>query len=304
MHAAVLSLVFASFALPQWLNAGGFRASETRTWHARSQAVCENNAWMMTGVNLLGQGPLPPEGAQRSAPPPPLKKEQAGPKPPQAQNTPEERREAFLREQERIRAEYEALPEAELLQQLKAANHPQQRHAFDELQWRLRAKAVSDESIEELFRIASLELKDYTWETPTVCTLRLLGELETRRAIETLLDRIDIQIQFVGLWRGFGRAFLMQHPAVDGLLRTGDRAIAPILERARTATDEQWKLMLYVLNVYDHKTPAVRQAMETLLEATEDETAKKRLEEFLATPEPKRPKPEDLPGEPVALRGK
>ncbi len=148
MHAAVVSLLFASLALPQWLNAGGFRASETRTWHARSQAVCENNAWMMTGVNLLGQGPLPPEGAQRNR----SMAAQDALEPQHAQKTREQLREERRLEKQRIRAEYDALPEAELSTRLEACGQTKQPgearpfeylRVFHALERRLRAGQLS-----------------------------------------------------------------------------------------------------------------------------------------------------------------
>jgi len=270
----------------EWLNAGGFRASETREWHARTQAVCDAGGWMMTGMNLSAEGPLPPAAAQRSRNVP-VETDSADPSPDESG----ERDSMPQQASPPTTAMYSMLPSDEIISRLRDEDARTQMSAFREAERRLRAEEWEPFALEAIIELAKVEREEYKWNDPTFYALRLLGESKTPRATELLLDRIELQTPVLVGRGGIEEAFVQMHPAVDGLLRGCDSSIAPILERSETATDSQWKLMARILHRFDLKTPAVRQAMETLLEVTDDETAKKRLEEFLDTPQPRRPTP-------------
>jgi len=144
------------------------------------------------------------------------------------------------------------------------------------------------------------------WSTPMVA-IDLLGHLKATEAIPTLFGRLSERLSVFGTMSSLP-------VAAKALYNIGDPAIGPMLERAGTLGDTDWQTLTYVMQRFDEKKPVVRQAMRAYLDATvgveapapvtEAEKAqralvKSRLEKFLATREPRRPKPKVNKPKPV-----
>ena len=154
--------------------------------------------------------------------------------------------------------------------------------------------------ITALLQLARVDRKNYPASSPTELAIRMLGELRSPEAVGVLLDQIDKQF--------FPRIVVRRGdelpPSVHSLSLIGMPAVGPIIERAGIATVGQWRLMQVALRDIDRQKGLVRQTMRTMLaaqrampapanaaETTQRALVKRRLEKFLATPEPRRPKP-------------
>jgi len=188
----------------------------------------------------------------------------------------------------RVVPEYVVMDSLELVDWLRTTGQPEQVNSYYEIERRLRACLFREEAaIEALIETARSTSETYEHDSPPVLALRLLGDVPSREAADALIDRLDVETG------SDGRLSIQEHrratrPALDGLLKSGRLAVAPMLERVSTANEEEWELMEHVLARVDRASPIVRYAMSTLREVTEDERGLERLDEFLATPEPRR----------------
>ncbi len=132
---------------------------------------------------------------------------------------------------------------------------------------------------------------------PRSVAVSLLGRLGTHEAIVTLVDHIDEEFPTVFP----SRHDLHRYRAATALVRIGEPAIGPILERVGRADETQWRAMWAALAGIDEQTPALRRKAVEMLERTdvrepgaddaasrERSTINRRLRQFLATPEPTR----------------
>ena len=87
--------------------------------------------------------------------------------------------------------------------------------------------------------------------SPTVMAIRLSGALKTEVALPDLLDRIAVDYPTHVTDR--------ETVACLAVSQYGAKAIPPIIERASTASDEEWKWLLRTLRLIGH--PEVVQAV-------------------------------------------
>ncbi|RMF04195.1 MAG: hypothetical protein D6773_06735, partial [Alphaproteobacteria bacterium] len=288
------------FRFLEHLDADGWRVSADLEWHAAVEIGCdENGGWIATSNfagNRLGVGP-PPAPIQQA------------------------RSEALRRVRSgEILQDHGAIADRASLRRALAALREGDFFAINRLlseSPRLsRSISLRTPLIHELEQIAvdarALQPDTGAW-TPRAIAIRVLGLAGAVESVPALLEVIDYLEDTSILGQGAAS------PAAGALARIGVPAIAPILERCGSETGERWRLMAGVLRQIDAKSPLVRQTMRTVLDAQawfeEVEAAggapapgdaerarralvKKRLAEFLSTPEPDRPAPiiSALPG--------
>jgi len=288
----------------EWLEIDGVRASNTLEWHASTEISCTGGQWRLSShvwPNAMGQGPFncaPPPTAQRL---------------PQIDLVPQRSVSANLRSDHRgvgrlsapddqiDRGSVELLAVIEDLQSDRLRDRLEARRSVRDAYERGGLSAEEQALLtKELLRLARIREEQYAFYDPVMIAIELLGVLQATEAIPVMLDRI---------WDGFPRVVLdTRTVAASALLELGDSAVGPILERCATATPREWDGMRGVLHELDRRSPVAREAMRALLDAQDEfgppenkeeaqrrERVKQRLGEFLATPEPKRPKPEPGP---------
>jgi len=276
----------------EWLEVDGYRATNDKLWHASTEITWINGEWLATnGVagNVVGEGggevfscPAPPGAAQ------PIVSENIN----------------F--------SDMDAL-----LNQLRSDNLIVRRNAQRRIANAVRDGAIQSKQdrnklVSELIRQIQMIEADREpdnngdrakWDSAGYAVF-LLGELRAEQAIPVLIKHV--QIWFPGLFE------TPMTPAMRALLNIGEPAVGPIIEQAAIAPQKQWKALGGVLRGLDARSPLVRQTMRTMLDAqawfesveaaggapapSDAERArrarvKKRLTDFLSTPEPDRPAP-------------
>jgi len=269
-------------------------------WYAGTEIICSNGTWSPTNVvvqNVMGTGSLvcqPPPGAI-----------QAGGAfgaalQPDAVNS-----------KNKIALPTPPFDVDSVIKAIQSPNYSIERvRAANRVYAAVRENRITQDDrqklIDAMLPLARVKKDvDGSSQQPRIA-MGLLGLLKSSEAIPILLDRL-------GIWPVFGSGGTLP-VAAAALYAIGEPAIGPMLERAGTLSDKDWQMLTYVMQRFDQKKPLVRQMMRTYLDATVGAEApapanaaeqaqrtlvKTRLEKFLSTREPRRPKPKVKTPKPV-----
>jgi len=301
---------FSCFNFTEWLSLDGYRASRTLDWSASTGISCGPGGLWQEGHDWVSNrvGPshkpfpaIPPAGALpvRSGPSQVLA---AASTPPMPTKIRQRELASGTSDSVRLRAAIHKASSEHLVVRLRAM---QEANAL------MRQGVVVDiDSGNEL--ITALANGDPhnvggSFVNYMRFAIGVLGQLGREDAARAIIPYIGTQ--FPGSVDSSSRTIT---PAVRALCQSGLAAVGPILEHPGSAPDADWRRMTYVLGIIDKRSPIVRQAMQTMLDAqrwfaeveaagaapqpSEAERARRtrvreRLLDFLSTPEPDRPRP-------------
>jgi HEAT repeat protein len=146
---------------------------------------------------------------------------------------------------------------------------------FNEISARLAAGELApgerQELITALLPVARVVEHAPQLESAPLLAIELLGELKAPEAVPVLLDRLLDQLP---RWVVSDLSALL--PAVVALAKVGAPAVAPILDRAGTASAAEWTALRQALGEMKDQE-AVRSAARQRLASATGDTARQRL---------------------------
>jgi hypothetical protein len=116
-------------------------------------------------------------------------------------------------------------------------------------------------------------------DSSKMLAIELLGELRAPEAVEVLLEQVT---------RSFPRPVVSNRDAApstvagSALVKLGNAAVPPIVDRAEAATDEEWRILAHVLGLMDDRA-AVRRAICSALDTHITERAEARLARWMTS---------------------
>jgi hypothetical protein len=116
-------------------------------------------------------------------------------------------------------------------------------------------------------------------DSSKMLAIELLGELRAPEAVEVLLEQVT---------RSFPRPVVSNRDAPpstvagSALVKLGNAAVPPIVDRAEAATDEEWRILAHVLGLMDDRA-AVRRAICSALDTHTTERAEARLARWMTS---------------------
>jgi hypothetical protein len=230
-----------------WVEADGQQCSPFFNWFASTRIKCSNTTWV---VDNTGPGNTAGPGSIDCAVP----------------------ANVVSAAMSSVSSVVQLLESTDAADRLTGFNAVLSVYSSDQLKGAEREQLVS-----ELLRIASRHSTNYDLYSSEMLAIDLLGVLQVKEAIPILMKHILTEFPRPRIGQ---RKSQLSTEASIALSNLGGAVIPAIIQKARSASNQEWRILEQVLRLFEDQR-TLRQAICAALDSDPGKRAEKRLDRFL-----------------------